>query len=965
MSTNIQDILKGVVDQYDAANRLQESLAENINTLPSSIDSIKNSWISTNSIMSDLNKKMKEVNDSANDFSSATILNRDYTSELEVTRSRLRKAEELGNISMIEKQQKILQKIEGQIAAQDLINAKQEKAIQNSEKLADSLFSWMDRIPIIGKNLDLGPVKQEFQNNVIGPLREGMMTGNMSFTSLKTIGSSAFKALGGAMKSLMANPMLLLGMLVIGAIKRFFELDKAAEDFRKTTGLTADQTKEIDKSVRQASREMAHLGVTIESAYKAASALSETFGKGAAGVSDNVKFVAAMNANLGISEETSAKTLQNFMGMGNMSSKAAKSSMILAASLAETAGVAPKAVMEDMANASEKTKIMMRGNVDQMMRLAVESRRVGLNIESVAGAARGHLDFQSSINAEMELSTLIGKNINLQKMRQLAFEGDLEGMLKEQQKQLRNVGDITKMNAFQQEAVAKAFGMSVDELVKMQAKEKINSEARANMSSAQIKALEDQAKKTKEIQERNDKIQELEAKAAIYKKAGGKLTKEQKADMDALAKLHAEQLSSMTKEQKMQNDRTQMTNQLKKLWVQIQDVLVPVVDVLFKIFVPTLKVAAAVISGFIKPIGEVFDKLLGSSMESEKFGKMMEKVVPIAEKIGVFLGNAFLYISWIGASVKLFRNSFAFLLKASRSMSRIGKSIMKPILFVFKIIKSIGSAVMGVGKMLFGWLKPVFSVFTVFGKFAGPLGIVLTTIDAIVLYVKDFISIWDSGDSIIKKVIKTILGIPKAIINAIVTPFAGLIDWIGGLFGFDNLGTKIADGISAGMDWVIDTVATGWESIFEFIKNLFTNPMALFSGLGDAFETIWNGIKSTFDFSFIKDKISEMTGFLPNWVQKKMGLTPMADGGVVTQATPILAGEAGAEAIIPLDQFNPLDNMIEKIGSFMTNRQDTSDTNEVVERLDRLISLLESGAIAVNMDGKKVASTVAASQKYA
>ena len=38
----------------------------------------------------------------------------------------------------------------------------------------------------------------------------------------------------------------------------------------------------------------------------------------------------------------------------------------------------------------------------------------------MAGAAEGFLDFQTSLNAEVEASILLGRDVNLQKARELA-----------------------------------------------------------------------------------------------------------------------------------------------------------------------------------------------------------------------------------------------------------------------------------------------------------------------------------------------------------------------------------------------------------------------------------------------------------------------------------------------------------------------------------------------------------------
>jgi hypothetical protein len=81
------------------------------------------------------------------------------------------------------------------------------------------------------------------------------------------------------------------------------------------------------------------------------------------------------------------------------------------------------------------------------------------------------LDYQTSIDDEMEASVLLGKNINLQKARELMYNGKMaEGM----EAALEAAGGIEKfgeMDYYQRQAVAKALGVSVAELQKMAAHE--------------------------------------------------------------------------------------------------------------------------------------------------------------------------------------------------------------------------------------------------------------------------------------------------------------------------------------------------------------------------------------------------------------------------------------------------------------------------------------------------------------
>ena len=207
--------------------------------------------------------------------------------------------------------------------------------------------------------------------------------------------------------------------------KRFVELDNAGRAFRDSTGFLSSQTKEIETNIRQSSRDLSDFGVTVESATAAAGELSKAFGDTAIANKENIEYVSLMKENLGISADDSVSLMQNFMGIGGMTSQVARETAGAAASLAKAAGVPFGAVMKDVAKPSDTVRSLIRGSVDGLIKGAIEAKRLGTSLESVGKAAAGLLDFQSSINDEMEASVLFGKDVNLQKARELSYAGDL------------------------------------------------------------------------------------------------------------------------------------------------------------------------------------------------------------------------------------------------------------------------------------------------------------------------------------------------------------------------------------------------------------------------------------------------------------------------------------------------------------------------------------------------------------
>ena len=66
---------------------------------------------------------------------------------------------------------------------------------------------------------------------------------------------------------------------------------------------------------------------------------------------------------------------------------------------------------------------------------------------------------------------MTGKQINLERARQLSLEGDIAGLTQEIQSVVGGLGDLQAMNVIQRQSVADAIGISVGELQRIAAGE--------------------------------------------------------------------------------------------------------------------------------------------------------------------------------------------------------------------------------------------------------------------------------------------------------------------------------------------------------------------------------------------------------------------------------------------------------------------------------------------------------------
>ena len=209
------------------------------------------------------------------------------------------------------------------------------------------------------------------------------------------------------------------------------------------------------------------LGYDFEAMAGSVSSLSNDFGIAFGAAIEMSKSTMDTARALGISTEHAAGLTGQFMSIGGHSAESAQNFLKQAGALAKSAGVAPGAIMEDMAGSSEEIATYTKGTGENMVQAAVKARSMGMALSDVAKIADGLLDFGSSLEAEMTASVMVGRQLNLQKARELALAGELGALQDEILTQVGSEADFLAMNALQRKAMADAIGISVSQLGKM------------------------------------------------------------------------------------------------------------------------------------------------------------------------------------------------------------------------------------------------------------------------------------------------------------------------------------------------------------------------------------------------------------------------------------------------------------------------------------------------------------------
>ena len=268
-------------------------------------------------------------------------------------------------------------------------------------------------------------------------------------------------------KALAANPMAAIALAAVGLLALMGKMIKAAFELQKEFGLSLSSTIGLQTTLLKSSTTLKAFGVTAEEVKSIASALLTEFGEIDNITEHTLNTIGKMSGQLGIAGADAVKLLGAMEGVSSQSRDALLSQIESVGKLARASKVAPAKVMADMAANSELIALYASDNLDNLGKAAAQAAKLGINLGVVSKMAESLLDFESSIEATMEASMMLGRQINTDKARQLALAGDLDGLQREVMNQLGSEAEFQQMNVLQRQALAKAFGLSVEELSKM------------------------------------------------------------------------------------------------------------------------------------------------------------------------------------------------------------------------------------------------------------------------------------------------------------------------------------------------------------------------------------------------------------------------------------------------------------------------------------------------------------------
>lgn len=418
--------------------------------------------------------------------------------------------------------------------------AETNEKIDKKTKWIDGLADFAGDIPLVGKFF------KDFEKSAVAAREAGAKGGNVLAAGMFGVASAAGKLL----------------TVFAGAtfIKGLNKADQDVTDLSRNLNITRERAHELNNAFNEAG--IATKGLTGNELRDALSAVSENLGITADLSIESASAIGVMTKKLGLSGQEAA-TLAKFSAATGQNVEDVQKNLIGTVAIQNAnndTAIRYQDVMKDIAGTSATTRLSVSRMPGGLAKAAFEARKLGLSFDKMEGIAGNLLDYESSIAAEMEAELLTGRNLELNGARMAALRNDMTGMAQELAKNNITAEKFGNMNRIQQEAIAKAMGMSRDDMGEMlenqEALKKFSDTGAGSLNEAvkirqkEIQALKDkgdlEGAAIKEKQLMND-LGDSEIKRQLENKSLAEAQKEAMQDMTAAVSNLAIVLQPITK----------------------------------------------------------------------------------------------------------------------------------------------------------------------------------------------------------------------------------------------------------------------------------------------------------------------------------------------------------------------------------------------------------------------------------
>jgi hypothetical protein len=291
----------------------------------------------------------------------------------------------------------------------------------------------------------------------------------------KILGASIGGFASGLTKAFSDPLVIVTGIVGIfhSLYKTVLEVDKHVTDMAKNLGISKDGAHILQKNFDAASynAEQYNKNLTagifsIHNQIEATNQLNEGLGTAGLFTEKQLADQVVLTKQMGLEAETATQLQQLSMLQGKSAEKITNEIGDQVVKFRQETGIALnfRKIMTEVTKVSGVLSANLGNDPKRIASAVIQAQKLGITLEQSRKISSSLLDFQSSIENELEAELLTGKSLNFERARALALQGKTTEAASELLGQLGGLSEFQKLNVIQQDAIAKSIGMSADEM---------------------------------------------------------------------------------------------------------------------------------------------------------------------------------------------------------------------------------------------------------------------------------------------------------------------------------------------------------------------------------------------------------------------------------------------------------------------------------------------------------------------
>ena len=241
----------------------------------------------------------------------------------------------------------------------------------------------------------------------------------------------------------MKNPLFLIPALLIGALAVLVSLVKEANSLSQEFGGGVKANIKISAELKKQTLLAKQFALSAEQVRSSFDAIANTFGDVSVASARFSVDLARVSRNTGVSAENVANLVSLFNPLTNNSRELSLSLVESVSALAQAQGVASGVLIDELASNADLFASFIGKGEKNLIKAAAAAKKVGIEFGGIVELGDGLLDVTERINKEQTLSTILGKQISLERFTALNAAGDTVAAQQELASLLRNTADLS------------------------------------------------------------------------------------------------------------------------------------------------------------------------------------------------------------------------------------------------------------------------------------------------------------------------------------------------------------------------------------------------------------------------------------------------------------------------------------------------------------------------------------------